>query len=236
MSRPEQISIQKHMSQEELQTRIKTLETNTKILQRLYFIKHRYDGVSVEEASRLVGVAKPVGYTWQKRWNESGYGGLIPRYAGGRPSKLSDQQKEQFLLLLKDKDSWTTDEIRLLILNEFGVEYTLKQVRIIAKKFGMKYAKPFTLDYRKPPNADQILKKIPMIDENTIVGFFDESSPQTTANTQRILSFEKPIIYKNTTKYKANAFGFYALNGVLVIDFKDHSKKKALRYSVWVNR
>ena len=159
MPRPEQIPLQKHMTKEELRRRIKTLETNTKILQRLYFIKHRYDGKSVEEASRLVGVAKPVGYDWQERWNESGYGGLIPRYAGGRPSKLSDHQKEKLQLLLKDKDVWTTDEVRLLISTEFSVEYTLKQVRIIAKNFGMKYAKPFTLDYRKPPNAEQILKK-----------------------------------------------------------------------------
>jgi putative transposase len=41
MPRPEQIQILKHIAQEELQKRIKTLETNTKILQRLYFIKHR---------------------------------------------------------------------------------------------------------------------------------------------------------------------------------------------------
>jgi len=159
MPRPEQIPLQKHMTKEELLRRIKTLETNTKILQRLYFIKHRYDGKSVEEASRLVGVAKPVGYDWQERWNESGYDALIPRYAGGRPSKLSDHQKEKLQLLLKDKDVWTTDEVRLLISNEFSVEYTLKQVRIIAKNLGMKYAKSFTLDYRKPPNAEQILKK-----------------------------------------------------------------------------
>ena len=149
MPRPEQIPLQKHMTKEDLRRMIKTLETNTRILQRLYFIKHRYDGKSVEEASRLVGVAKPVGYDWQERWNESGYGGLIPRYAGGRPSKLSDHQKGKLQLLLKEKDVWTTDEVRLLISNEFSVEYTLKQVRIIAKNFGMKYAKPFTLDYRK---------------------------------------------------------------------------------------
>ena len=58
------------------------------------------------------------------------------------------------------------------------------------------------------------------------MGFLDESSPQTTANTQRLLSFGKPAIWKNTTKLKANAFGFYALNGVSVIDFKEHSKKE----------
>ena len=77
MPRPEQFAIQKLITKEELLRRIKTLETDTKILQRLYFIKHRYDGASVDEASRLVGVAKPVGYAWQQRWNESGYEGLI---------------------------------------------------------------------------------------------------------------------------------------------------------------
>jgi putative transposase len=159
MPRPEQIAIKKHMTKEELQIRIRTLETDTKILQRLYFIKHRYEEISVEKASQLAGVAKPVGYAWQERWNEDGYEGLIPRYAGGRPSKLSDQQKEKLLLLLREKDTWTTDEVRFLILKEFNVEYTLKQVRVIAKKFGMKYAKPFAFDYRKPPNAKMILKK-----------------------------------------------------------------------------
>jgi putative transposase len=128
MPRPEQIAIQKHMTKEELQRRIRTLETDTKILQRLYFIKHRYDGMSVEEASRLVGVAKPVGYAWQERWNEDGYDGLIPRYAGGRPSKLSAQQKDKLLLLLKGKHIWTTDEVRFLILKEFGVQYTLNRL------------------------------------------------------------------------------------------------------------
>ena len=159
MPRPEQIPLQKHMTNEELQKRIKILETNTKVLQRLYFIKHRYDGISVEEASRLVGVAKPAGYNWQKRWNMGGYMGLIPRFSGGRPSKLSAQQKERLQLLLTEKDLWTTEDVRFLIFKEFGVEYTLKQVRIIVKKYGMKYAKPFALDYRKPPNAEAILKK-----------------------------------------------------------------------------
>jgi len=32
------------------------------------------------------------------------YEGLISRYAGGKPSKLSTQQKEKLLLLLNEKD------------------------------------------------------------------------------------------------------------------------------------
>jgi putative transposase len=159
MPRPEQIPLRKHMAPDELQRRIKTLETNAKVLKRLYFIKYRYEGASVEEASNLVGVAKPIGYIWQERWNENGYNGLIPRYAGGRPSKLNSQQKEKLLMMLKQKDIWTTDEVKSLIIKEFGVEYTIKQIRIIVKKAGMKYAKPFTYDYRRPDNAEEILKK-----------------------------------------------------------------------------
>jgi putative transposase len=39
-------------------------------------------------------------------------------------------------------------------------------------------------------------------------------------------SFGRPEICKNTTKLKANTFGFYALNGVSVVDFLPHSKKE----------
>jgi len=45
---------------------------------------------------------------------------------------------------------------------------------------------------------------------------------------RRLWSFsgERPTIYKNTTKLRANTFGFYALNGNSVIEFREHSKKE----------
>jgi len=71
------------------------------------------------------------------------------------------------------------------------------------------------------------LKKLDeTIEGEDIIGFLDESSPQTTANTQKMLSFNKPEIYKNTSKLKANTFGFYALNGASVVDFMENSKKR----------
>jgi len=148
------------MNIEELYKRIKTLENDTKVLRRLYFIKYRYEGKTVSESARLVGITKRVGYIWQERWNEKGYEGLIPQYAGGRPSKLTDAQKERLIYLLKQTDTWTTEEVRELIFKEFNVEYTSKQIRIILKNTGMRYAKPFTHDYRRPKNAEEILKKV----------------------------------------------------------------------------
>ena len=155
----EQIPIQKHMRADELESRIKTLEKDTKILKRLYFIKYRYEGTSVEESAQRIGITRNEGYIWQRRWNKEGYKGLIPRYAGGRPMKLTSEEFTQLKDLISQKSTWTTDEVRTLIHQEFGVEYTLKQIRIILKKLKMSYGKPFTLDYRRPEDSESILKK-----------------------------------------------------------------------------
>jgi len=156
----EQIPIEKHMALDELKLKIKTLEKDVKILKRLYFVKYRYEGTSVEESAQRVGISKNEGYIWQRRWNMDGYDGIIPKYAGGRPMKLSPEDFTQLKELINQKSTWTTDEVCKLIYDEFGVEYTLKQIRIIMKKkFKMKYGKPFTLDYRRPDDAESTLKK-----------------------------------------------------------------------------
>ena len=159
MARPENIAIDRHITAEEMLKRIKSLEKDTKVLQRLYFIKYRYEGVSVEEAAERVEISKPVAYIWQERWNNEGYEGLKPKFAGGKPSKLSEDQKDQLKEILNKRDDWTTEEIKKLISKEFKVEYSLKQIRIILRLFGMKLAKPFPHDYRRPDDAEEILKK-----------------------------------------------------------------------------
>jgi putative transposase len=73
--------------------------------------------------------------------------------------KLSSEEFDQLKDLLSQKMTWTTEEVRTLIHQEFGVEYTLKQIRIILKKLNMAYGKPFTLDYRRPDDAESLLKK-----------------------------------------------------------------------------
>ncbi len=159
MARIESIAIERHITAEELLKRIKSLEKDAKVLQRLYFIKYRYEGVAVEDAAKRVGISKQVAYIWQDRWNKEGYGGLKPKFAGGKPSKLSDNQKKQLKTILKKRNDWATEEVRELISKEFKVKYTLKQIRIILKNFDMKLAKPYPHDYRRPDNAEEILKK-----------------------------------------------------------------------------
>ena len=75
------------------------------------------------------------------------------------------------------------------------------------------------------------LKKLDELDtdlKECIIGFLDETSPQLTSNTQRLWSFNKPAVKKKTTKMRANTFGFYAINGESVVDFKENSKKESV--------
>jgi len=154
----EQIHIQKHVSLEELNKKIRS-ERDGRILKRLYFVKYRYEGESIAVSSQRVGITRSVGYLWQERWNTNGYDGLIPRYWGvGRPSRLSDHQKDELKDLLHQKDNWTAKEVGDLILRTFDVEYTLKQVRVILHKFGMKYAKTYPYDHRRPNDSEENLK------------------------------------------------------------------------------
>lgn len=61
-----------------------------------------------------------------------------------------------------------------------------------------------------------------------MIGFLDESSPQTKVNTQRLWAFKKSLMIKNTDYIKANAFAFYSINGNNLIDFKESSKAESV--------
>ena len=136
MPRPEQIPVKKHLKLKDINLQIKSLERDAKVLKRVYFIKYRYEGYSVEEAAKFVSVSHNTAYIWQRRWNEFGYEGLIPKYGGGKPSKLSDDQKKQLGIKLKDRENMAANEVRNLIYDEFNVKYSLKQVRMIMKNMG----------------------------------------------------------------------------------------------------
>ena len=78
-----------------------------------------------------------------------------------------------------------------MIGDRYRVEYSSKQVRVIMKNMGMNYAKPFQHDRRRPDDAEGRLKKLPPLDDE-IVGFLDETSPQTSSNIVRRRSFHRP--------------------------------------------
>src|SRR5664280_305575 len=159
MAKWDRIGIKRKMPVEELDRRIKKLEFDVKVLNRLHFIRNRYLGDSVELAASKSGVTKRVGYIWQDRWNEEGYEGLIPKYGGGRPAQISDEEKIELKEILAKRDDWSTKEIKQLIKDEFAIEFSEKHVRTILRSIGLKFARPYPKDYRRPLDAEEQLKK-----------------------------------------------------------------------------
>ncbi|MCL5782394.1 MAG: transposase [Candidatus Thermoplasmatota archaeon] len=152
--------VKRHLASGELRKLIREEQKRGKVLQRLIFINDLYEGKSGPSAAKHAGVVKTIAYEWLRRWSKSGYEDLIPRFAGGKPSKLSGEQKNDLMALLKAKDLWYLGDIKDLIKSEFNTEYSERQVRRILKSFKMNHAKPYQVDYRKPEDADEKLKKL----------------------------------------------------------------------------
>ena len=107
MGRPEIYHIDQKISLEKLDWLIK-IEKNTKVQPKLYFIRFRYLGDSIEEATSRLGVTKRIGYYWQSQWNENGYEGLLHKSGAGRPIYLSDKEILELKAMLESKYFWTT--------------------------------------------------------------------------------------------------------------------------------
>ncbi len=197
----------------------------------------------VGKACKIMSVPLTTAYRWINIWNDEGKERLKSEQGkgGGKPSKMSEEQFKEFERILREeKEWWTTKEVRILLKERFGVEYSEDQVVRMLKKFKMNHSKPYPYDFRKPDNAKELLDNqlrllFELLEKENIpkdkiaIGFLDETSPQTTANTVRVWSFGKPKIMKNTTKMKANTIGYYAILGNSKEGFLQNSKKESIR-------
>jgi transposase len=226
------IFVERHLPSLELESLIRH-EKDKRILERLIFIRTLYDGEDVETAVKRLGRCKVTGYSWLRSWNNDGLEGLTPDFTrAGRPPKLSQEDKEKLKTILRARESWTSREAGRVIKETFGVDYSDRNVKRVLKSLGLRYCKPYPRDYRRPVDAEERLRR--SVEEalepgeGFILGFLDECSPQTDSNTRRVWGYGKPRVTKNTTKYRANTFGFYSPAGISVLCFKDDSRKESV--------
>jgi transposase len=227
----------RHLSEADLEGSIKH-ESSKRFSERLIFIRSLYNGEDVEIAAKKLGRCRATGYLWLKRWNDCGVSTLKPIPREGKAPKLSRDKQQELKQRLESQSYWSTKQVKAEIEGRFGIKYSLRSVRRLLRRFNMRYAKPYPRDYRRPSDAEVKLKKavetaLQGLEDlegrkNVLVGFMDESRPQTCANNQRVWSFGKALIIKDTTAYQANTFGFYAPGGTSIVDFKEDSKKESV--------
>lgn len=184
--------IERHLDEEALDERINGADEPA-IVQRLCFVKNLYEGDTIGEAARRVGVSQPTGGRWADRWNEDALDGLAPDWGGGRPPKLDEDERAKLRDLLEADEPWTTQEIRHLVQEEFGVTYHPNYIHEVLRSFDMHYAKPRPRRPERPDNAEDVLEDRideaidedePVTDGGYVVGFSTRRgrSRQTTAS------------------------------------------------------
>lgn len=169
--------VERHLTGEELRVEIKKAD-DSNVVRRLCFVTNLYAGETVAEAARRVGASQGTASGWLARWNEEGPTGLIPRFGGAPPPKLTHQQSRDLQRLLEESQPWTNHEITQLIETKFGVSFHPGHVRrILRSVYGMSYAIPRPETPSRPENAHENAPDDDSREETadpgeTIVGFF----------------------------------------------------------------
>jgi len=134
-------------------------EKNPKVKDRLrgiFLLKKNYNRSEVAE---MLGVTERTLYNWEYRYNKQGYEGLQSKPIPGRDTFLDDSDMKKLKGLLEKREYWTSKEVQLLIKEEFNRVFVPRHIPRILRKIGMHCAKPYVNDYRRPDDAEQILKK-----------------------------------------------------------------------------
>lgn len=234
----EKITVQ---NTEDIQYRIEQ-EKNPQTKIRLIFLNFVANHTdSFENICKLCGVPESTGYQWIRDWNEKGYLSVMKNAnKGGKPPKLADNDLQDLKKSLEENEYWQTKEVKRLIKNKFNVDLSEDQiVKILREKLKMNFSKPFPMDYRRPMDAETVLenqleltfsllKEKGLKEEEIAIGFIDETRPQNTPNTARVWSFGKVRSIKNSSKFKSNTIGFYAIKGESTKEFLIDSKKGSI--------
>ncbi len=134
-------------------------EKNPKLRDRLRGILLLKKNFTICEVAEILGITERTVFNWKKRYNQRGYNGLKTNPIPGRNTVLNDDDMKKLKELLQMRDYWSSKEVRDLIKNEFDIEFTPRHIPRILRKLGMKYQKPYVNDYRRPEDAEDILKK-----------------------------------------------------------------------------
>jgi transposase len=114
---------------------------------RLLAIAAVLDGMDREEAARVGGMDRQTLRDWVHRFNAQGPDGLINIKPSGRPSRLSDGQKEELSALVETgpdpvKDAvarWRCVDLKRVLGERFGVDLSEVRLGSVLKELGFSH-------------------------------------------------------------------------------------------------
>lgn len=125
------------------------------------------DGMNRTEAARLGGMDRQTLRDWVHRFNQRGPEGLIDLKPSGRPTKLSDEQKEVLRQLVeagpdRQKDGvarWRCVDLKRIVGQRFGVDLSEVSLGRVLKKLGFSHISARPRHPVQDPEAIATFKK-----------------------------------------------------------------------------
>lgn len=105
------------------------------------------DGMNRTEAARIGGMDRQTLRDWVHRFNERGPEGLIDVRPSGRPSKLSQEQKQELKQLVEagpDPETdgvvrWRCADLKRILEQRFGVDLSEVSIGRVLREMGFSY-------------------------------------------------------------------------------------------------
>lgn len=227
MARPKTIEVKKILSKKQLNKKIRKLETETEVLNKLHFIRHLYNKKSIQEAAELEEISISTAYSWVNRWNENGIDGLKTKPRSGKPGSLSEEDKEKLDILFFETKFLTTEKAHKIIKDNFGLDFTFKHVRTILHQLDYYYSQPYTKfkesDEEKRKEFKKETRKLNK--DKQIIGsldqtYCDKNAPPKTLHKKGT----KNRLEINGKRIHQTAMAFQAFNGASHVAFPDNSR------------
>jgi putative transposase len=181
--------IKEHVPLEELNRVIREVEKDVKTLNRLHLIRQIYKTNNVAKACDILDVPVRTGYNWVDKWNKGGIEGLKHKLGAGRKPFLTEEEFQELDKWMEQEEFLETKDVYLYIKDNFGVDYSIRQVERIVNKLNYTWVKPYPIADKQPPDAEELLKEATseINPDKDIYALMDETAVQNPPNVSRII-------------------------------------------------
>ena len=157
---PRRLNLVRHLTKEELEAKYRR-EKDSRLKERLQAILLLYEGKKTEDVADIVRRARSTIENWIAAWNNSKHGsdGLIPNFTGGPKPKMDESEWDKIVSEIENK-GMTIRDVAVYVKDTRGVNYAYKTVwKVLRKEKKVRYGKAYRMNTKRPPDAEEILKK-----------------------------------------------------------------------------
>jgi len=117
-------------------------------------------GIELKDVAGITGVAMKTIENWHRQYLGKGIDCLNSFQYKPKQPYLSDEQTQQLLNWVRTTNPIHLKQIRIHIIEEFGIKYTTEAIRKFLHKNGIKLIRPKVIP-GDPPSEEEQKKKLP---------------------------------------------------------------------------